>query len=136
MNDLTSIKLATWESVVQRPQSKGEVWPPALESHTAVINTEKKAMILFGGQAGYKASADVYEYNFESTKWQRIPISNGPRARSNHSAAIHKDSMFVYGGRSNEGDILSDVWELNLTSYVWSQVDYKPGPDNEQPQVR
>ena len=81
-----------------------------------------------GSQCQYSSAlswlSDVWLLSLLSRRWDAMlpdppgtasPVS-WPSSRYQHSAAVRRDSMLVYGGYSQLcGDYCSDLWELNLT---------------------
>ncbi|OMJ69664.1 hypothetical protein SteCoe_32538 [Stentor coeruleus] len=101
--------------------------PPPLDSHTACLYEDGTAawMIVYGGYAVGERSSNVYTFNLNSEKWKQAQTSKGPEGRSNHSAVIYKDHMYVFGGTNEEGEKLSDFWKLDLRTYHWEEVKGK-----------
>ena len=121
-NKITAINLKTLASRVILPDNN--LCPPALDSHTACLYEDGTAawMIVFGGFAVGERSSNVYTFNLSSEKWKQAQTSKGPQGRSNHSAVIFGDHMYVFGGTSDEGEKLSDLWMLDLRTYHWTEI--------------
>ena len=98
--------------------------PPQLDSHSACLYEDGTAawMIVFGGFDAGERSSNVYTLNLASEKWKLAQTSKGPEGRSNQSAVIRNDHMYIFGGTSEEGEKLSDMWKLDLRTYHWDQV--------------
>jgi hypothetical protein len=45
-----------------------------------------------------------------------------PCARRSHAAVLLGDCLFVHGGLDGAGDHLSDLWQLDLHTWVWRQL--------------
>ena len=46
-----------------------------------------------------------------------------PQGRKGHGAVIFKNSLYIYGGKTNEGiENHSHLYELNLQTFVWKKV--------------
>ncbi|OMJ68853.1 hypothetical protein SteCoe_33574 [Stentor coeruleus] len=101
--------------------------PPPLDSHTACLYEDGTAawMIVYGGYAAGERSSNVYTFNLNSEKWKQAQTSRGPEGRSNHSAVIYKDHMYVFGGTNEEGEKLSDFWKLDLRTNHWEDIKGK-----------
>lgn len=79
-------------------------------------------MCIFGGQrTEYESSNDAYLYSFDTAKWRRVqPGADLPKMDS-HSAVLHGDSMFVFGGYvPATAKFSSAVWKLDLITLQWS----------------
>lgn len=87
-------------------------------------------MIIFGGFVFGERTNSVFRYNFKMNTWEKLPISgkNAPCARAGHSAVIRYNSdkgdhMFIFGGKDDENQKLSDTWKLNLTTFEWTHIE-------------
>jgi len=45
-----------------------------------------------------------------------------PPSRSNHSAVVYRDHLFIFAGSNDEGEKLNDLWKLDLRTYNWEQI--------------
>jgi len=101
--------------------------------HTAVLWKDSK-MVVFGGIDEEDNSLnDVWSLSCAPHKWSPIGMSlkwtklecSGqiPEARSRHAATIVDSRMFIFGGSSNEGYCLDDLYMLELNSNVWQKLD-------------
>jgi hypothetical protein len=118
-NDLYTVNLETLECT--KVEKKG-YWPPPIICHTAILNPETKKMYIYGGLAKYKTSSNLYELDLATLEWKRIETQeSSPPPRSSHTAVFYQGAMIVYGGKNADGDMLGDLWELNLTDFTWKQ---------------
>lgn len=85
-------------------------------------------MYVYGGLAKYKTSANIYELDIATLEWKRIETQEpSPPPRSSHTAIFHQGVMVIYGGKNADGDMLGDLWELNLTEFTWTQHPISEG---------
>ena len=61
--------------------------------------------------------------------WSKVPECEGPHppARYHHSTSCldyggDKPQLVIFGGRDVNGDVLNDVWILDINSGVWKEV--------------
>jgi len=96
--------------------------PPARFSFT--MATHSSGAIMFGGERSSYAFNDVWRFDFATEAWVYMPpkSNTAPPPRFDHSAAVMGDTMWVYGGRTGAGEVLSDVWSLDLTTSVWTRL--------------
>ena len=97
--------------------------PPSVEGHGGVAYEGK--LVIFGGtMAGAKAPcADTFQLNIPNGKWRALECNGDiPAPRSGHSCTLVGKSMVVFGGLTPEG-ISGTMYQLNLVSNQWSQVD-------------
>mmetsp|Transcript_8723 Transcript_8723/g.24899 ORF Transcript_8723/g.24899 Transcript_8723/m.24899 type:complete len:100 (+) Transcript_8723:1313-1612(+) len=93
-------------------------------------------MVLFGGRGDpdtekhqHKNSnvlGDLWEFDYKKRKWEAIQPSAGrkPSARFLADFAEHEETLLVFGGdeESGKGGRLDDLWQLNLTTYAWTEL--------------
>lgn len=59
--------------------------------------------------------------------------SSAPVQRASHSAAIHNDKLYVFGGQDDDNNKLGDLWEFDINAAKWTQLvpqegEYTPIP--------
>jgi hypothetical protein len=77
-------------------------------------------IVLFGGTDGKKFLNDVWIYDPVAQTWTEIEFGNDkakPEGRTDHSAAIKDQRLFIYGGRTDK-KTFSDIWVLDLETMV------------------
>eukprot|EP00439_Symbiodinium_sp_Y106_P040503 s848_g4.t5 len=120
LNDLWSIDTQAGAPTWQEISSISA--PSAREDHSAVLmNT---AMWIFGGSAGGGAMNDVWFVDLSQAPgfWTEISTSGTTVRRTGHSAHVHSDKMWVFGGHDG-GGFSGALAYLDLTdqggSYSW-----------------
>ena len=113
----------TWSSVKQ---------PPARHSHSWVYDPELRLGFLFGGERSGYSFNDLWMYNVSnddnSATWEfSLSTTPGPAGRHMHTAVLFEGSMYVYGGRSAHGDLLSDFWAFDVDQSSWKELDVPAG---------
>lgn len=64
----------------------------------------------------------------ETESWHLLSSSEcGPAARHKHSAVLHDDAMYVYGGMTDLQE-RSDCWRWDVHTASWCMLKNKPGP--------
>ncbi|XP_075543780.1 uncharacterized protein LOC142578264 [Dermacentor variabilis] len=96
---------------------KLESFPMPRHHHCAVLHRDK--LYITGGYDNYQTTQSNLEptsvcFSYDLTKklWQ--PLPNMARSRAYHAAACFDGTLFVVGGRSSKGEILSSVEALCL----------------------
>eukprot|EP00951_Prasinocladus_malaysianus_P018138 scaffold144165_cov41-Prasinocladus_malaysianus.AAC.1 len=81
-------------------------------------------MLVFGGERSSYAFNDVWWFNFASQSWTYMAPKSltAPAPRFDHSSALVGDTLYIIGGRTGTGEVLSDVWKLDIPSMAWTQV--------------
>jgi len=96
--------------------------PPARRSHSALAHAG--GMWVFGGErSGYEYS-DVWRFDLASETWSfHSPSVNVhvALARRQHSAVVHGDAMYVYGGRSGS-TAKADFWKFDFAASTWTAM--------------
>jgi chromosome segregation ATPase len=74
----------------------------------------------FGGTDGMTWFNDVWTYDPRSNAWTELDcIGYIPVAREGHSAALVNDTMYIFGGRTQEGLDLGDLAAFRISSRRW-----------------
>lgn len=115
------------------------ILPPARYYHTAVAHSD--SIIIYGGYSILgDALSDLWQYNIHDNTWTEIFYEGkAPVARAGHTAAIVKYAnkrrgtfMWIYGGKTNGNQFVTDMWIFDLTAKTWSVIEqdvskYDPG---------
>eukprot|EP00898_Chlorokybus_atmophyticus_P005483 jgi/Chlat1/5936/Chrsp4S06411 len=92
--------------------------PAGRHDHSAVAYDGE--MYVFGGRSP-QPLGDFWKFSFASSEWELLASEvEGLPARFGHSAVVIQDSMYVYGGYSQTGGLMSDLWQYNFTSLAWT----------------
>ena len=76
--------------------------------------------VRFGGTDGQQWFSDVWTYDPRTNLWSQLDcIGYIPQPREGHSAALVNDVMYIFGGRTQEGDDLGDLAAFRITSRRW-----------------
>uniref|UniRef100_A0AAV1T705 BTB domain-containing protein n=1 Tax=Peronospora matthiolae TaxID=2874970 RepID=A0AAV1T705_9STRA len=122
--------------------------PPIDAGHACVLY--KDSLYVFGGRtckerdrslpavstrSSYlvRPATNFYEFNFAQKEWSTV-LTNGvvPSQRKYHSAVVHKDLLYVFGG--HDGDRrLNDFFSYNFLTQTWTNVFVNAG---QQPTSR
>ena len=54
-------------------------------------------------------------------------LAGGPSARAGHSGSVMNGRLYIFGGHDEENNRLDDLWELDLTSEVWTKLEIPDG---------
>lgn len=83
-------------------------------------------LIVFGG---YKFDGKKYVYtntthmfNLETAQWIEGQLANSPSVRTHHAAAVHKGSIWMFGGRTPEMDGLGDLYRYDAALCNWKKA--------------
>lgn len=94
--------------------------------HTGVVNDDK--MYIYGGHITQPSSEyfhtvkqDMYECNLTTREWREIPVNEGAPRRTEHTAIVYNNSMFVFGGYSGNG-YENSVMTFNFATNQWTQL--------------
>jgi hypothetical protein len=131
VNEVWSLSLSgrpTWSLIT--PQGAP---PPMRERHTAIYDSRRHYMWVFGGyspSAAFELS-DTWAMTLDGTPiWaQFFPNGQPARSMAGHSAVYDaaNDRMLVYGGKSG-GVEYAWVWSLSFYTATWSMLDNGSGP--------
>ena len=89
-------------------------------------------MCRFGGTDGLQWFNDVWTYDPRSNSWTQLDcIGYIPQPREGHSAALVNDVMYIFGGRTQDGNDLGDLAAFRITSrrwYTFQKMGQSPSP--------
>lgn len=106
----------------RRLDSENQSFPPKMDSHSCVYYKER--LVFFAGYInGYRSNL-IHIFEIPSESWEVLQL-NGPQSRSNHSASIYKNFLYIFGGLDEDHSALNDFWKLNLETWHWSQINLK-----------
>jgi hypothetical protein len=156
-NDLVAFDLNSLQSSASRwevllPNTKDQTSPqirspPARTNHSVVTWNDKLYLYVFpmtmnaqtanlnfsfGGTDGITWFNDVWTYEPRANVWTELDcIGYIPVAREGHSAALVNDTMYVFGGRTQEGVDLGDLAAFRISSrrwYMFQNMGHSPSP--------
>lgn len=120
-NDLWAYSLTQRRWTELRPDGEK---PPARLGHTAVLDTARMRMLVFGGQASGFFD-DTWAYDLARNRWSRLATGGGaaPSRRYGHSGIYDtaRDRMIVSHGFTDAGRF-DDTWSLDLATDTWSDI--------------
>jgi hypothetical protein len=122
---LASSAYSSWSEIAPSGPSVGR-----LTGHVGISDHDSDSALIFGGHNGdrTRSTNEVWMFSFHGKSWQKIaPTSTLPLARHDHcGTACPSDSSrqaLFFGGASNNGSLLNDVWALSLGStYTWRHL--------------
>ncbi|KAJ1964566.1 hypothetical protein GGI12_001342 [Dipsacomyces acuminosporus] len=106
--------------------------------HSSVL-VDDRQMVVMGGNTNKKSQfkyddipfASVYIYDVDTQKWSTQKCNGKiPYPRSEFSASLYKDSIFIFGG-INPGDWtkpFNDLYQLNTTTWTWTDKSTASAP--------
>lgn len=98
--------------------------PSKRSSHSAVMY--KDCMIVFGGFDGYFTQShmnDLYVYKPLQKVWIKLnPKGEPPSPRGVHSAVVHNNSMYVFGGE-DDFVVHNDLYEYKILQNSWHKIE-------------
>jgi hypothetical protein len=84
--------------------------PAPREDHTWTIDGEGRYAYLFGGRDGTTVFDDLWRFDLEQERWERVDAANAPPARFGHTATLVPDyGLVIFGGQA-AGGFFNDLW--------------------------
>ena len=96
--------------------------PPKL-SGLMLFSDNYDNIILFGGkESDTIINGSTYKYSISENRWYLIDSSLTPSARFNHSIvnSITTNSLFIFGGNTDDTNFSNELWKFNLNTFDWS----------------
>ena len=114
--------------------------PDARTDHSMVYASDKKKVVLFGGQS-YESSRssypiyydDTWLYDLSTNTWIEVDAGDVPSARSGHKMVYDSknNKVVLFGGyyESESGSsIYDDTWVYDVASETWTEMDTEISP--------
>lgn len=131
-NKLYSYNFATKNWILINNNTENDDFPPFIDSHNLLINSDNEEMIVFGGFIGGKIckySRSIYGYSFNQNKWtiifdgfsKNIQKNSCPKKRANSSMLLYKGNLFIFGG-GNSKIKFDDLWKFDLNKKEWISI--------------
>ena len=124
-NDLWRFSLVSNEWTALTPSS---LPPQSRFGHTAIFDSARRRLIVFGGQAGGFFS-DVWAYDIVANAWQQLASdAAGPSRRYGHSAIYEsaRDRMVISHGFTDAGRF-DDTWAFDFKTNAWANLSPPKG---------
>jgi len=95
-------------------------------------------MIVFGGRSDYGAPFHtnhefycrrVHVFDSDTKRWsQPQTLGEGPTGRRSHSAFVHNDLVYIFGGyNGNDDKHFADLWCLDPLTFNWTKLNPRGG---------
>ena len=102
-----------WDTVGTRG---GEEAPSCIDEHSCCQMGNK--VVVFGGFDNGERTNTVHVFDADSTTWSRRDPADAnkpaPKPRAGHSATLHEDQLYIFGGKDDENYKLNDFWKFDL----------------------
>ena len=110
--------------------------PPARGRHVAFWDQPRNRMVVWGGVdgAGTPVPTDLWALDFatEPPAWKQVTVTGTPPSpRFNPVAALDPTTskVWLFGGTTELGGGLSDLWTLDLATNTWTMVHDHAAPN-------
>ncbi|XP_066023971.1 multiple epidermal growth factor-like domains protein 8 [Pocillopora verrucosa] len=102
--------------------SSSQIFHPRT-AHSVVYSEEKDVLLSFGGYSLSRVFDDLLQFNFTSSQWSEVLAgSPKPVGRFSHSANLYLDSMVLFGGGLENGNLTNELWLYNITLGKWTEL--------------
>ena len=91
---------------------------------SALVQNEKLAYFMYG--KGDKIYNFVFYLDLSEIEPTRHILSDNwdfPTKRTKHCSLIMNDKIFIFGGLSDAGAYLNDVWFFDITANLWNNIE-------------
>ncbi|ODV83971.1 hypothetical protein CANARDRAFT_8965 [[Candida] arabinofermentans NRRL YB-2248] len=134
-NDVWSFDLSNFRDPQTRwtklQPKEGQFRPPPLANHTMTAYTDK--LYVYGGTDGKKIYSDLLCFEAATETWTKCVLNGAflPPPLEDHSSALYQNLLFIYGGKSLDGEPCSDLYIIDLNNYncfrILSNLPNGPG---------
>ncbi|KAI8443858.1 hypothetical protein BY996DRAFT_8186502 [Phakopsora pachyrhizi] len=97
-------------------ETRGEVPLPRVGHASVGVGN---VLIVWGGDTktreDQKQDDGLYLLNLSTREWTRVKVSGqSPEGRYGHSAAIIGSKFYIFGGQTDNGSFMNDLWAFDL----------------------
>ena len=100
--------------------------------HGLAYNAATHQLFLFGGRDGGAIYHDVWALNLTTLTWRQLAVNVSPAPEARFSMVIIVDApaqnLYVATGQKQGGQVLGDIWRLDLTTETWHDLSGAAGP--------
>ncbi|KAK9837697.1 hypothetical protein WJX74_003317 [Apatococcus lobatus] len=119
--ELAALNLDTlgWQSANMARAAEG------VAGHSATP-IQRNKILVYGGTRAAGLTHEVVLLYTDTLKWVSLNPRGSikPCVRQYHAATCLLDKVFVFGGQSQEGHLLNDLWQWDLEALQWVQIMY------------
>jgi len=109
----------------------GKSGEEAIDDH-CLVQADKNQLVIFGGFSGGTRVNSVRsailtppnKVEWTGLRGSERPSKTVPIPRNAHSAVAQGNSVFVFGGQDEDNNKMGDIWEFNITTKQWAQINY------------
>ncbi|OHT10987.1 hypothetical protein TRFO_19578 [Tritrichomonas foetus] len=129
----------TWHKLTNNSQTKLH----KISAHSVSMTEIEGNLIafLFGGKSDFLMQNDLiifslskHHFTFKKAKISNTKLDNVPCSRCFASMTILDTNIKLFGGISENGEVLNDFWEFDFslfeTSPKWRKIPFSDGPQN------
>lgn len=115
--DLETYRWTVLKPLIQNHDASND--PVTRDEHSCIVYDD--SMIVFGGFSVGEKTNTIFKYHFKYNTWEQIKAKGKvrPCPRVGHSAVLYHDDnkgdcMYIFGGKDEENNKLSDIWKFNF----------------------
>ena len=93
--------------------------------HSANYYEKRNEIIIFGGYSNGNMLNNIFIYNIQTNELKTIKENEEdkrPEPRIGHSSFLVNDTLYIFGGSLQDGNLLNDLWKLDLNNYTWENI--------------
>ena len=120
-----NLKENTLSKIKMEKNDKNENIVYNLSMHSANYYQAKNEIILFGGYSDGNLLNKIFRFNLRNrdTRLQKLQNEeNVPEPRISHVSFIFGDFLYIFGGSVEDGNLLNDLWKLDLNNFSWEKI--------------
>jgi hypothetical protein len=122
----------TWSKIKQ----SGDIPKPC--DDLSISQIDDSSLLIFGGFcSGSRVNSCYIATKTGSTlEWKEVGQNSPdkPCVRASHSSVVHGRKCYIFGGQDDENNKLNDLWEFDLDTEIFSQIELSP--NSYQPMAR
>ncbi len=132
-SEMTEPDILAQADIVQWTQlAATNLGPGARYEHALQYHAGTNQVYFFGGRDGQSIFNDIWVLDIETLTWRQLALNSpsAPAARFSTVMIVNEagDRLYVATGHTQGGLNFDDVWRLDLTTEIWTEVSPAEGP--------
>ena len=100
--------------------------PKARDDHSC-SQIDEESIVIFGGFVEGSRCNEIFvaKKNGLNLEWKQVGTDSpqAPCPRNSHTSVVYEGKLYIFGGQDDDTDKLCDLWEFDLVSGIFTQIE-------------
>lgn len=119
---LCDISVNKWLSLTSKNSDSNEL-PRPRQGHL-MVNCGDERVFVHGGMNESEIMGDLWSFDMRKLSWTKVNIDgiDKPCPRAAHGGICVNQFIYIFGGLSESGEALNDLWRFDTTANTWTSL--------------